>query len=131
MDGNPSILKKTYRQLCTELDKPALLNIYNPSWRTKFKMCFFSKPSPPPKPDPLPPPPPAPPAPTPPPLPDVLPDAEKKPVNPMVKQAQSKLGIKKGKKGSTADLKIKLDQAASGASASINPGNPSTTGGIQ
>ena len=91
-------------------------------------MCIFRRPSPPPVPPPLPPAPvpPAPPAP-----PEELPEAEVTPVNPAVREAQSKLGTKKGKKGSTADLRIKKQPAASGAAASINPGNTNTTGGIQ
>ena len=57
-----------------------------------------------------------------------LPEAEVRPVNPAVREAQTKLGTKKGKKGSTADLRIKKQPAASGASASINPGNTTTSG---
>ena len=95
-------------------------------------MCFRSPP-PPPAPAPLPPAPtpPAPPSPLPPALPDQLPDAEVIQVNPALREAQTKLGTKKGQKGSTADLRIKKQPAASGAAASINPGNTNTTGGIQ
>ena len=57
-----------------------------------------------------------------------LPEAEVRPVNPAVREAQTKLGTKKGKKGSTADLRIKKQPAASGATASINPGNTTTSG---
>jgi len=92
-------------------------------------MCIFRRPSPPPAPAPLPP---APVPPSPPPVPEPLPEAEVTPVNPAIQQAQSRLGTKKGKKGSTKDLRIdKPDTAASGATASINPGNTNTTGGIQ
>ena len=91
-------------------------------------MCIFSSPKPPPAPAPLPPPPPAP---APPPVPDAIPEAEVKPVNPMVKQAQSKLGTKKGKKGSTGDLMIKKPQNVSGSESSLNVGNVSNTGGLQ
>ena len=75
------------------------------------------------------PPPPLPPAPTPPAppaMPEPLPKAVTKPVNPAVRQAKSKLGTKKGKKGSTGDLRIKKDQAASGLSGSLNTGNTNT-----
>ena len=91
-------------------------------------MCIFRRPSPPP------PPPPLPPAPTPPapPMPEPVPEAEVRPVNPAVREAQTKLGTKKGKKGSTGDLRIKRKTPAStGADTSINPGNTSNTGGIQ
>ena len=91
-------------------------------------MCIFRRPSPPPAPPPLPP---APVPPSPPPVPEPLPQEEVRPVNPAIKEAQSKLGTKKGQKGSTADLRIKKQPAASGAAASINPGNTNTTGGIQ
>ena len=92
-------------------------------------MCIFRRPSPPPAPPPLPP---APVPPSPPPLPDELPEAEVNPVNPAIQQAQSRLGTKKGKKGSTKDLRIdKTSPATTGSTASINPGNTSTTGGIQ
>ena len=94
-------------------------------------MCIFRRPSPPPAPPPLPP---APVPPSPPPLPDELPEAEVNPVNPAIQQAQSRLGTKKGKKGSTKDLRIDKNQPApaqSGATASINTGNTNTTGGIQ
>ena len=96
-------------------------------------MCFRA-PSPPPAPAPLPPAPPAPPAPTPPPLPDALPDAEVRPVNPAVREAQSKLGTKKGKKGSTADLRIdkqKKIPAEQFARTFVNTGNTNNTGGLQ
>ena len=91
-------------------------------------MCIFSRPKPPPTPPPLPP---APPAPAPPPVPEPVPEMEVKPVNPMVKQAQSKLGTKKGKKGSTGDLMIKKPQNVSGSESSLNVGNVSNTGGLQ
>ena len=91
-------------------------------------MCFFRSPKPPAAPPPLPP---APVPPSPPPVPEPLPEEEVRPVNPAVREAQTKLGTKKGKKGSTADLRIKKQPAASGAAASINPGNTNTTGGIQ
>ena len=83
-------------------------------------MCFFSRPKAPPVPPPLPP---APLPPTPP-TPAPLPEAEVKPVNPAIKQAQSKLGTKKGQKGSTADLRIKKDAGT------INTGNTNKTGGV-
>ena len=92
-------------------------------------MCFFRGPRPAPPPPPLPP---APVPPSPPPVPEPLPEEEVRPVNPAVREAQTKLGTKKGKKGSTADLRIKkAAPAASGSAASINPGNTNTTGGIQ
>ena len=92
-------------------------------------MCIFSRPSPPPAPAPLPPPPAAP---APPPQPDIIPEAEVRPVNPNVREAQSKLGTKKGVKGGTSDLRIKKDPAATGAKGSINTGNTGTsTGGLQ
>ena len=91
-------------------------------------MCIFRRPSPPPSPPPLPP---APVPPSPPPVPEPTPEAEVRPVNPNVREAQSKLGTKKGKKGSTGDLRIKKDQNVSGLDASINTGNVSNTGGIQ
>ena len=91
-------------------------------------MCIFRRPSPPPVPPPLPP---APIPPSPPPVPEPLPEEEVRPVNPAVREAQSKLGTKKGQKGSTADLRIKKATASSGATASLNPGNTNTTGGIQ
>ena len=94
-------------------------------------MCFRA-PSPPPAPAPLPPAPPAPPAPLPPALPDALPDAEVRPVNPAVREAQSKLGTKKGKKGSTADLRIdKKKTPTTGMGTPVNTGNTNNTGGIQ
>ena len=92
-------------------------------------MCIFSRPSAPPAPTPLPPPPAAP---APPPQPDVIPEAEVRPVNPNVREAQSKLGTKKGVKGGTSDLRIKKDPAATGAAGSIKTGNTGTsTGGLQ
>ena len=89
-------------------------------------MCIFSRPKAPTPPPPLPP---APVPPSPPPVPEPLPEEEVRPVNPAVREAQSKLGTKKGQKGSTADLRIK--KASTGATASLNPGNTNTTGGIQ
>ena len=77
------------------------------------------------------PPPPLPPAPTPPPpppMPEPLPEVKAKPVNPTVKQASSKLGSKKGKKGSTGDLIIKKDAASTGLTSSLNTGNTTPTG---
>ena len=91
-------------------------------------MCIFSKPSAPKPPPPLPP---APVPPSPPPVPEPLPEEEVRPVNPAVQEAQSKLGTKKGKKGSTGDLRSKRDQNVSGLNASINTGNVSNTGGLQ
>ena len=91
-------------------------------------MCFFRSPKPPAAPPPLPP---APVPPSPPPVPEPLPEEEVRPVNPAVREAQSKLGTKKGQKGSTADLRIKKATASSGATASLHPGNTNTTGGIQ
>ena len=91
-------------------------------------MCFFNRPSTPKPPPPLPP---APVPPSPPPVPEPIPEEEVRPVNPAVREAQTKLGTKKGKKGSTADLRIKKAPAASGAEASINPGNIIPGGGIQ
>jgi len=91
-------------------------------------MCIFKAPSSPAAPPPLPP---APVAPTPPPLQTDLPEAEVRPVNPAVREAQSKLGTKKGKKGSTADLRIKKDASTTGVTASVNTGNTNNTGGIQ
>ena len=97
-------------------------------------MCFRSPP-PPPAPAPLPPAPtpPAPPSPLPPALPDQLPDAEVSPVNPAVREAQSKLGTKKGKKGSTADLRIdkKRIPVEQFSRVPINTGNTNTAGGLQ
>ena len=91
-------------------------------------MCIFRNPTPPPAPAPLPPPPTPPAAP----MPEPVPEAEIRPVNPAVREAQTKLGTKKGKKGSTGDLRIKKNPAASGAAGSINTGNTGTsTGGIQ
>ena len=92
-------------------------------------MCIFRSPAPPPAAAPLPPPPAAP---TPPPQPDIIPEAEVRPVNPNVREAQSKLGTKKGVKGGTSDLRIKKNPAASGAAGTINTGNTgTTTGGLQ
>tara|TARA_B100001093_G_scaffold220994_1_gene211996 strand:- start:758 stop:1033 length:276 start_codon:yes stop_codon:yes gene_type:complete len=91
-------------------------------------MCIFRSPKAPTPPPPLPP---APVPPSPPPVPEPLPEEEVRPVNPAVREAQSKLGTKKGQKGSTADLRIKKATASSGATASLNPGNTNTTGGIQ
>ena len=96
-------------------------------------MCFRSPP-PPPAPAPLPPAPtpPAPPSPLPPALPDQLPDAEVRPVNPAVREAQSKLGTKKGKKGSTADLRIDKNYTLQDFSkVPLNTGNTNKTGGLQ
>ena len=94
-------------------------------------MCFGRRAPAPPPPPPLPPAPPAPVPPSPPPIPEPIPEEQVRPVNPAVREAQTKLGTKKGKKGSTADLRIKKQPAATGATASINPGNTNTTGGIQ
>ena len=93
-------------------------------------MCIFGRSRAPAPPPPLPP---APVPPSPPPLPDELPEPEVKPVNPAIQQAQSKLGTKKGKKGSTKDLRIDKGtvQTTSGQQASINTGNTNQTGGIQ
>ena len=91
-------------------------------------MCIFRSPKAPTPPPPLPP---APVPPSPPPVPEPLPEEEVRPVNPAVREAQSKLGTKKGVKGSTADLRIKKLPAALGAIASLNTGNTNTTGGIQ
>ena len=79
-------------------------------------MCFFRtrQPAPPP---PLPPPPVPP---SPPPVPEPLPEEEVRPVNPAVREAQTKLGTKKGQKGSTADLRIKK------TAKTINPGSASS-----
>ena len=112
-------------------------------------MCLFRSSAPPPAPAPLPPPP-APPTPPPaPPTPAPLPAAigltgnrmrlgrgeEDYDMNPSVRAAQQEdsgsIGNKKGTKGSTKSLRIKRDQAASGATASLNPGNVSPTGGLQ
>lgn len=91
-------------------------------------MCW-PRPKPPEIPPPLPP---APPAPLPPPPPEQLPEAQTKPVNPNVQQAQSRLGTKKGKKGSTKDLRIdKNAPSASGAQGSVNTGYQNNTGGLQ
>tara|TARA_R100001443_G_scaffold96451_1_gene103278 strand:- start:2519 stop:2797 length:279 start_codon:yes stop_codon:yes gene_type:complete len=92
-------------------------------------MCIFGRTQSPAPPAPLPPPPAAP---TPPPQPDIIPEAEVRPVNPNVREAQSKLGTKKGVKGGTSDLRIKKNPASSGAAGSINTGNTGTsTGGLQ
>ena len=92
-------------------------------------MCIFKAPSPPPAPPALPPAP-VPPAPPAPPAP--LPEPTVKPVNPAIREAQSKLGTKKGKRGSTSDLRIEKQkqQVSSGTQGSLNTGN-TTTGGIQ
>ena len=91
-------------------------------------MCW-PKPKPPSIPPPLPP---APVPPSPPPLPDELPEAEVRPVNPAIQQAQSRLGTKKGKKGSTKDLRIdKKEPSTGGSQASINTGNSNQYGGLQ
>ena len=112
-------------------------------------MCVFSRPAPPPAPAPLPPPPPAPTPPPAPPTPAPLPapigltgnrmrlgrGEEEYDINPSVRQAQQEgsggTQTKKGTKGSTKSLRIKRDQAASGATASLNPGNINPTGGLQ
>ena len=82
-------------------------------------MCIFRSPKPPEPPAPIPPAP--------------IPEPTVKPVNPAIREAQSKLGTKKGKKGSTADLRIEKQkqQVSSGTQGSINTGNTNTTGGIQ
>ncbi len=90
-------------------------------------MCIFRSPKPPEVPPPLPP---APPAPVPP-TPTPVPEAEVRPVNPAIREAQTKLGTKKGKKGSTGDLRIKKDVATTGTTSAINTGNTNTAGGIQ
>ena len=112
-------------------------------------MCFPRRSAPPPPPAPLPPPPPPPPAPPAPPAPAPLPapigltgnrmrlgrGEEEYDINPTVRAAaQESAGgtqKRKGTKGSTKSLRIKRDQAASGVDTSINPGNTSTTGGLQ
>ena len=71
----------------------------------------------PPTPPPLPP---APPPPAAPPAPAPLPTAKVKPVNPAVREAQSKLGMNKGQKGGTAALRIKK------TAKTINPGSASS-----
>ena len=77
------------------------------------------------------PPPPLPPAPEPPPPPKPIPEPEVKPINPMVKEAQTKLGSK-NKKGDSGDLRIKRPTAAStGQKKTLNPGTSNPTGGIQ
>ena len=91
-------------------------------------MCFFSRQRSPAPPPPLPP---APVPPSPPPVPEPLPEEEVRPVNPNIREAQSKLGTKKGKKGSTGDLRIKRDQNVSGLETSLNTRNVSNTGAIQ
>ena len=58
-------------------------------------MCIFSRPKSPSPPPPLPP---APVPPSPPPVPEPVPEEEVRPVNPNVREAQSKLGTKKGRK---------------------------------
>ena len=112
-------------------------------------MCIFRRPSPPPPPAPLPPPAPAPTPPPPPPAPAPLPapigltgnrmrlgrGEEEYDINPSVRAAAQEAAggtqKRKGTKGSTKSLRIKRDQAASGVDTSINPGNTSTTGGLQ
>ena len=94
-------------------------------------MCFFRSPKPPAAPPPLPP---APVPPSPPPVPEPVPEEEVRPVNPQVREAQSKLGTKKGKKGSTADLRIdkkKTPNIGQLMGTPINTGNTNTTGGLQ
>ena len=91
-------------------------------------MCFFGRSRSHAPPPPLPP---APVPPSPPPVPEPLPQEEVRPVNPAVREAQSKLGTKKGKKGSTGDLMIKKPQNVSGSESSLNVGNVSNTGGLQ
>ena len=90
-------------------------------------MCFFGRSRAPAPPPPLPP---APVPPSPPPVPEPLPQEEVRPVNPAVRESQSKLGTKKGKKGSTGDLRIVKDVAQSTMSG-LNPGNTNQTGGLQ
>ena len=92
-------------------------------------MCIFRSPKPPEPPAPLPPAP-VPPAPPAPPAP--IPEPTVKPVNPAIREAQSKLGTKKGKKGSTADLRIDKNFTLQDFSkVPLNTGNTNTTGGIQ
>ena len=91
-------------------------------------MCIFGRAKSPTPPPPLPP---APVPPSPPPVPGPLPEEEVRPVNPAVREAQTKLGTKKGKKGSTGDLRIKKQVATTGVTSTINPGNTSKTGGLQ
>ena len=91
-------------------------------------MCFFGRSRAPAPPPPLPP---APVPPSPPPVLVPLPEEEVRPVNPAIKEAQSKLGTKKGQKGSTADLRIKKPQNVSGSESSLNVCNVSNTGGLQ
>ena len=92
-------------------------------------MCIFRAPKPPEPPAPLPPAP-VPPAPPAPPAP--IPEPTVKPVNPAIREAQSKLGTKKGKKGSTADLRIDKNFTLQDFSkVPLNTGNTNTTGGIQ
>ena len=92
-------------------------------------MCIFRAPSPPEPPAPFPPAP-VPPAPPAPPAP--IPEPTVKPVNPAIREAQSKLGTKKGKKGSTADLRIDKNFTLQDFSkVPLNTGNTNTTGGIQ
>ncbi len=92
-------------------------------------MCIFRAPRPPEPPAPLPPAP-VPPAPPAPPAP--IPEPTVKPVNPAIREAQSKLGTKKGKKGSTADLRIDKNFTLQDFSkVPLNTGNTNTTGGIQ
>ena len=90
-------------------------------------MCIFGRSRSPAPPPPLPP---APVPPSPPPVPEPLPQEEVRPVNPAVREAQSKLGTKKGQKGSTGDLRIVKDVAQSTMSG-LNLGNTNQTGGLQ
>ena len=69
----------------------------------KFNV-IFSRPRSPAPPPPLPP---APVPPSPPPQPEPTPEAEVRPVNPNVREAQSKLGTKKGKKEVQQILELK------------------------
>ena len=71
-------------------------------------------------------------APRPPEPPAPLPEPTVKPVNPAIREAQAKLGTKKGKKGSTADLRIDKNFTLQDFSkVPLNTGNTNTTGGIQ
>ena len=90
-------------------------------------MCIFGGRKSPAPPPPLPP---APVPPSPPPVPEPLPQEEVRPVNPAVRDAQSKLGTKKGKKGSTGDLRIVKDVGKT-AMGVLNTGNTNKTGGLQ
>ena len=88
-------------------------------------MCIFGGSRAPAPPPPVPP---APLPPPPPPMPEPLPEVKAKPVNPTVKPAMTKLGTKKGQKGSTGDLRIDKNPAQQGLNKSLNTGN--TTKGI-